>query len=122
MQAQPRLSQVLVIVGLIAMVLGAIDPLEGSVVILAGAGLAALGAFLGQSRRLRLLLLASSLLAVGVGALFAMSAVGGIGGKTGRSMWWALILLPYPVGWILGLTGVVLRLRDLAKGSPPAEP
>ena len=46
---------VLVIVGLIAMLIGAIDPLEGSLIILPGSGLVALGALLGQCRHRRLL-------------------------------------------------------------------
>jgi hypothetical protein len=51
------------------------------------------------------------LVAIGVGLMFGMSAMGGIGGHTGRSMWWALALLPYPIGWVLGLTAVTMMLR-----------
>lgn len=100
-----RWPRLLVIVGLVAMVLGALDPLEGSLVILAGAGLAALGAWLGNSLHRMLVYWSFALVAVGVGALWGLSAVGGFGGKTGRSNWWGLVLLPYPVGWILGLLG-----------------
>ncbi len=51
------------------------------------------------------------------GALWGMSAIGGIGGSTGRSMWWALVLLPYPVGWVMGFAGVIRALRE-ANGAP----
>jgi hypothetical protein len=114
-------SRILVVVGLALMLIGAIDPLEGSLVILPGSGMVALGASLGKSRRRTLLLYGFILLAVGVGALWGMSALGGVGGDTGRSMWWALVLLPYPVGWIMGLVGAILRLIESFKGQASAE-
>jgi hypothetical protein len=105
-------SRLLVIVGLVAMVIGALDPLEGSLVILPGTALVALGARLGRSRHKVLLRWSIVLVAVGVGALWGLSALGGFGPPSGRSYWWALVLLPYPVGWIMGLVGAVWTLRD----------
>ncbi len=102
----------LTVVGLLAMLLGALDPLEGSVVILGGAAMVALAALVGHSRHRALLSWAFALVAVGVATMFAVSAIGGFGGRTGRSMWWALLLVPYPAGWILGLVGAVRRLRE----------
>jgi len=110
-----RVSFILVIVGLLAMLVGAIDPLEGSIVILPGSGIAAIGAFLGKSRYRMLLLLAFILIAVGVGVMFGVSSIGGFGGNSGRSMWWAFTILPYPVGWIMGLVGIILRLIEFFK-------
>jgi MFS family permease len=121
MKATLLWSRILVIVGLALMLIGAFDPLEGSLVILPGSGMVVLGAFLGRSRRRTLLLYGFILLAVGVGALWGMSALGGFGGHTGRSMWWALVLLPYPVGWIMGLVGAILRLIESSKGQASAE-
>ncbi len=66
----------LVIVGLVLMVAGALDPLEGSVVILGGSAVAAAGAFFGPMRRFRLQVIAFLLIAIGVAALFGLSAVG----------------------------------------------
>jgi hypothetical protein len=97
--------------GLILMVLGAVDPLEGSVVIVGGTALAALGAFLGHESRRGRLVVALALIVVGVATTFALSAVGGIGGSTGRSWWWVLAILPYPVGWVLGLIATLQMLR-----------
>ena len=108
-------SHVLVVVGLIAMLVGAIDPLEGSFVILPGCGLVALGAVVGKSRYRGLLGGAFVLVAVGVGAMVVLSYFGGIGGRSGHSMWWGLFILPYPVGWIAGLVGVVLRWIECRK-------
>ncbi|HEX7940135.1 MAG TPA: hypothetical protein VF483_14200 [Gemmatimonadaceae bacterium] len=101
-----------VIVGLLAMVAGAVDPLEGSLLIVPGAGLVALGALLGRSRFRRSIYWSFGLVSVGVAALWGLSAVGGIGGTSGRSLWWALILLPYPIGWVMGLVGAVRKLRE----------
>ena len=100
-------SRILVLVGCIAMLVGALDPMEGSVVILPGSGLVALGAFLGQNER-RLIafrVLVFILVATGVGALWALSWVGGIGGNSGRSMWWGVLILPYLIGWSIGIWG-----------------
>jgi len=105
-------SQILVGAGGVAMVVGAVDPLEGSLVILAGSGLVTLGTWLGESDR-RLLLnwvWLFGLILFGVIALFALSAVGGIGGKDGHSLWWGLLVLPYPAGWLLGLANLAKRL------------
>jgi hypothetical protein len=104
-------SRRLEMVGLVLMVGGVIDPLEGSVVILAGTLLSTLGAFLSRTRY-RLPLVAFTTTAVGVAALFALSAIGGVGGTSGRSIWWLLLCVPYPVGWILGIVGAGRNLRQ----------
>lgn len=102
--------RILIIAGALAMLLGSLDPLEGSVVILPGSGLIALGTFLGKGKRgaIRYWLWVFGLIAVGVAAMFVVSAFGGIGGKSGRSMWWGVLILPYPVGWLMTLVGGIL--------------
>ena len=115
-----RWSRILVIVGLVAMVIGAIDPLEGSLIILPGTGMVALGALLGKSRYRKLLYWSFALVAVGVGALFGVSALGGFGGRSGLSLWWVIVILPYPIGWIMGIVGAVRRLREGSKPSVPS--
>ena len=103
-------SRTLVVAGLVLMLAGALDPLEGSVVILAGSGLAAAAVF-GNGRRYRLQLAAFMLIAVGVAALVGLSALGGVGGNSGRSIWWLAICVFYPVGWLIGLVGAIAFLR-----------
>ena len=105
----------LVVVGLLAMLVGAIDPLEGSFVILPGSAVVAVGAFLGKSRYRMLLIWALVLIAAGVGAMVVFTAWGGIGGHSGHSLWWGLFVLPYPLGWIIGLVGAILRLIESFK-------
>lgn len=109
-------SHVLVAVGLVGMLVGAIDPLEGSFVILPASALTALGAWLGGSRYRMLLGSAFVLIALGVGAMALLSMWGGVGGRSSHSAWWLLVVLPYPVGWILGLVGVVLRVVEAYRG------
>jgi len=115
MNARLRWSGVLKVVGGIAMLLGTIDPMEGSVLILVGSGLVALSMFLGRRERwvIRYWTWVFGLIAVGVGALFALSAVGGIGGPRGHSLWWGLLLLPYPLGWLMALLAGVIGLMRL---------
>ena len=94
-------------VGSIAMLVGALDPMEGSLIILPGSGLVALGTFLRQSER-RLIayrVCVFILIAIGVGAMWGLSAVGGFGGPSGRSMWWGVLILPYLIGWSMGIWG-----------------
>ncbi len=98
------------------MLVGAIDPLEGSFIILPGSGIVALGALLGKSRYRLPLYCAFALIAVGVGAMVVLSMFGGVGGSTGRSIWWLLLALPYPAGWIMGLVGAILKLIESFKG------
>jgi hypothetical protein len=107
-----RWSRTLVVAGLIAMVIGAIDPLEGSLVILPGTAMVALGAWLGKSRYRKLLCWAFALVAVGVAALLAVSAFGGFGGRGSLSYWWGILILPYPIGWVLGIIGAIKKLRE----------
>ena len=100
-------SRILIVVGSIAMLVGAIDPMEGSIIILPGSGLVALGTFLGQSER-RLItyrVWVFILVAIGVGAMWGLTWVGGFGGHSGRSMWWGALILPYLIGWSMGIWG-----------------
>jgi hypothetical protein len=100
-------SRALIIVGSIAMVVGAIDPMEGSLVILPGSGLLALGTYLGQGehRVIAYRVWVFILIAIGVAALWGLSAVGGFAGSSGRSIWWGVLILPYLIGWSMGIWG-----------------
>jgi len=111
-------SRVLSIIGAIAVIVGIFDPLEGSVIILAGSGLVALSAFLGRSRHRTLVYWAFGLIVIGVASLFVVSMLGGVGGNSGRSNWWLLTALPYPVGWIMSIIGVMRVLTESFRKSP----
>jgi len=112
MNARTLWSRILKVVGGIAMVLGTLDPMEGSLLILPGSGMVALGIYLGGKGRRTVLYWtwAFILIAVGVAALFGLSAIGGIGSRSGHSMWWGVLILPYPIGWLMALAGGVVGL------------
>jgi hypothetical protein len=105
-------SRILNVVGLAAMLVGAIDPLEGSFIILPGVAAVALAALIGKSRHTIQLSWSFALVAIGVVAMFLLSWLGGIGGNSGRSVWWAVVLLPYPIGWLMGLVGALRSLVE----------
>jgi hypothetical protein len=100
-------SRILIVLGSIAILAGALDPMEGSVVILIGSGLVALGTFLGHGERrlIRYRTWAFILIAVGVSAMFGLSNLGGFGGSSGLSMWWGVLILPYLIGWSMSVCG-----------------
>ena len=84
MNARNLWPRIMVVVGGIAMLVGAIDPMEGSLLILPGSGLFAIGTFLGQSERWMIAyrVWVFVLIAIGVGALWGLSMIGGIGGSS----------------------------------------
>ena len=97
--------------GLILMIAAVLDPLEGSIAVLAGSAIAAAGAVLGRLPRTRVIVIASAFVAVGVAAMFALSSIGGFGGTSGRSMWLGVLILPYPLGWIGAVAATIMSLR-----------
>jgi hypothetical protein len=105
-----------VMAGLAAMLIGALDPLEGSLLILPGCALATFGVHQAPGRARRWLVTGFVLMALGVAYLWAISSVGGFGGDTGRTWAWAWPILPYPLGWLLGLAGAIRFLWDTRAG------
>jgi hypothetical protein len=101
--------RILIVLGLAGMLIAVLDPLEGAPAVALGAGLAALGALLGKSRYRIVLYGAFVLVLIPVLVVLASSSAGGF--RTERSVWLALIL-PYPIGWLMGLVGAVLGLIE----------
>ena len=108
-----RRARSLIIAGLLVMVVAALDPLEGSIVVVLGGGMVALGARLRGSKHLLYLYWCLVMLAVGVAALWGLSAIGGFGGTSGRSYLWGLLIVPYPIGWLASLFGGVRALAEV---------
>ena len=107
-----RRARSLIIAGLLVMVVAALDPLEGSIVVVLGGGMVALGARLRGSKHLVYLYWCLVMLVVGVAALWGLSAIGGFGGTSGRSYFWGLLIVPYPIGWLASLFGGVRALGE----------
>ncbi len=111
-------AKIVVILGFFAMVLGGLDPMEGVFLIAPGSILLALGAYLGETPRRWLAYAASILMALSFAILLIVSALGGFGGEAPllHSNWWALLLLPYPVSWMMGVAAGVFTLTALFTG------
>ena len=107
MITKERGVKTLLIVGGIATILGAIDPLEGSLLILPGSLLVMLAAVIGKEEKAitRYRVWTFILILTGVAAIWGMTAIGGIGGDTGLSMWWGLLIVPYLIGLPMALWG-----------------
>lgn len=95
------LAKVLLAVGGIAMAVGALDPMEGSMLILPGSGLLALGTWLSgaERRAVWFKVAAFLLLAVAFAALWGFTFAGGTRSVPGIS----LMVVPYLAGWNMGI-------------------
>jgi hypothetical protein len=100
-------------VGVVALIIGAIDPLEGSVLIVAGSALLALATWLSRDRHWKFFLASFIMIVVGVLAMFYLSSLGGFGGTSTLSWWWGTLILPYPLAWIA--TVILLISRAVKK-------
>lgn len=96
-------TKVFYIIGVAALIIGVLDPLEGSVVIGFGGALIALTTYLEHKPRWKIYLLAFILILIGVFFMFYFSSLGGFGGESKLSWWWITLIIPYPVGWILAI-------------------
>lgn len=106
-------------IGVVLLVIGAIDPLEGSVVITAGSVLLAVVAWFLHDRHRKIFLTATLMILFGVFFLFYLSSLGGFGGSSSLPNWLGMLILPYPAGWLMIV--VTLALRAFRKPSlPPA--
>jgi len=102
--------RVIFIIGIIAFIVGTIDPLEGSVLIVAGSTLIALASYFSHDRYRKIFLAAFIMIALGVGYMFYTSTLGGFGGPDNLSFWWAIPILPYPIGWLMTVIALIARV------------
>jgi multisubunit Na+/H+ antiporter MnhB subunit len=109
MKEKTKWTRIIFIIGVIALIIGAIDPLEGSVVIAAGSGFLALSTYLTSDRHQKIFLASLIMILIGVSFMFYLSSLGGFGGKSTLSWWWGTLILPYPFGWILSIITLIIR-------------
>ncbi|WP_156226957.1 hypothetical protein [Corynebacterium comes] len=121
MTGRAYLVRGLAVIGLLGLVIGTLDPLEGSVLIVAGVALITLAAFLGGSRHRSLLAWSLVIIVLAVAGMWISSLYGGFGGDTGRSLWWLVpVLAPYILGWLLAVVGTVRLFREtFRRGTHP---
>ena len=103
-------TRIIYILGIIALIIGAIDPLEGSVLIVVGSTLLALSTYLTRDRHWKTFLTSYIMILFGVFFLFYLSSLGGFGGKSTLSWWWGTLILPYPIGWFMTIITLIIRI------------
>lgn len=105
--------RVIYIIGVVALIIGAVDPLEGSIVIVLGSIFVALSLYLSHDTYRQVFLASMIMIIFGVGYMFYASSLGGFGGPDNLSWWWALPILPYPIGWLISI--ILLIIKALKK-------
>lgn len=109
MKMKAKLTRVIYIIGIIALIIGVLDPLEGSVVIASGSALIALSTFITRDRHWKIFLFSFIMIVTGVFFLFYLSSMGGFGGTSRLSWWWGMLILPYVVGWLVSVITLIIR-------------
>lgn len=109
MKEKTKWTRIIYIIGVIALIIGALDPLEGSVIIAAGSILVALSTYVTRDQHSRIFLVSLIMIVFGVIFLFYFSSLGGFGGKSTLSWWWGTLILPYPIGWLISITVLIVR-------------
>jgi len=109
MKRKIKWTNVIYIIGVIALIIGVLDPLEGSVVITSGSALIALSAYLTHDRHWKIFLVSFIMILIGVFFLFYLSSLGGFGSNAKLSWWWGILILPYPIGWLTSIVLLIIR-------------
>ena len=109
MKTKTQWTKVLYIIGIVAIIIGVLDPLEGSVVILAGSAAISFSTYLNKDRHWKLFFTSFLMIVIGVFFLFYLSSLGGFGGNSSLSWWWGLLIIPYPAGWLLSIVLLVIK-------------
>ncbi|KAF5060905.1 hypothetical protein DSECCO2_320730 [anaerobic digester metagenome] len=115
MKEKAKWTRIIYIIGVIALVIGVLDPLEGSVVITVGCTFIALSTYLTKDRYWRIFLTSLIMIVIGVFFLFYFSSLGGFGGTSTLSWWWGTLILPYPLGWLMSIITLIVRTANNSK-------
>ena len=109
--------RIIYILGIISLIAGALDPLEGSVIIAVGSALIALSTRLAHDRNRRIFLTTSIMIITGVCFMFYFFFFFGFGGTSTLSWWWATLIIPYPIGWLINIILLIVRAVNRKKMS-----
>lgn len=103
-------THILYMIGVGLLIAGALDPLEGSIVIAVGSLLLTLSTYLTRDRHWKIFLTSFLLIGIGVSFLYYLSQLGGIGGNSKLSWWYGLLMIPYPIGWLATIVLLIFRV------------
>jgi len=109
MKEKVKWTRIIYIIGVIALIIGALDPLEGSVIIAAGSVLIIVSTYVKRDQHWKIFLASLIMIVIGVIFLFYFSSLGGFGGTSTLSWWWGILILPYPIGWLISITVLIIR-------------
>jgi hypothetical protein len=109
MWTKEKILKVLFVIGIIALIIGTIDPLEGSAAILAGSFLISSSMYFLKDKYWKLFSLGFILITFGVFFMFYFSSLGGFGGNSKLSWWLISLIIPYPIGWLLTIILLILK-------------
>ena len=115
MEEKTKWTHVTYVMGIIAQLVGILDPLEGSILVAAGSILVVLSTFVTHDRHRKLFLLSCIMIITGVAFMFYLSSLGGFGDKSILSWWWGILILPYPIGWLITMITLIVRAFEKAK-------
>ena len=108
-------TRIFYIIGIIALIIGALDPMEGSVVIVAGSAAITFSTYLSKDKHFSMFLSTTIMIIFGVSSLFYLSSLGGFGGSSTLSSWWGILILPYPIGWLINIILLIIRWKQNKK-------
>lgn len=110
MNSRKTLIRYTFIFGVIALLIGVVDPLEGSLLICIGSISLTVSTYLNKDPQWKVFLTASIMIITGVCFLFYLSSLGGFGGSSSLSWWWSVLIAPYPLGWLLSVIMLIFKL------------
>ena len=115
MKNVPHWTRIGYITGVVLFILGSFDPMEGSILIALGSTFIALVTRNSKDRHRRAFMVNAICILVGVSFLFYLSYKGGFGGTSDLSWWWGILIIPYPLGWLMNVVLLVRRIFEKKK-------
>lgn len=94
-------------IGVTATIIGAIDPLEGSILIAAGSVLLVVSTFFTRDRHYKIFLTSAILILTGVYTLWFVSSLRRVFFEPYNR--WDLLVIPYPTGWLINIIAIIVR-------------
>jgi hypothetical protein len=82
--------------------------MEGSLAIAAGSIMIASSTMLWKDSYRGVFVVSAIMILIGVFSLWFVSSLGGFDPK--REWWWTAFIIPYPIGWLISIVTLIVRL------------